>query len=96
MRRTKPWQSDAKTEMTEAELLHFYLELRFGKGQHNGSLDDVMAGFAEYRRQLAKVRELIAEGLESSAREGARCPLIMRLFGPSWTPRWTHEGYPSR
>lgn len=85
--------TDAKTEMTEAELLHFYLELRFSKGQRNGSLDDVMAGFAEYRRQLAKVREFIAEGLESSAQEGS-LPLDHEAFWAELDAEMDARGIP--
>jgi hypothetical protein len=64
--------TDAKTEMSEPELLHLFLERRIARGQRQGSLDEVMAEYAVWRRQVEKVRGLVREGIESSERYGSR------------------------
>ncbi len=54
--------------MTEAELLHQYLGRRLSKGKLNLPLDQLMAEYAEYRRELDAFRATLREAEESSAR----------------------------
>ena len=63
--------TDAKTEMSEPELLHLFLERRFAKGERNGTLDGVMTEYAKWREQVERVRELVREGERSSALYGS-------------------------
>ena len=63
--------TDAKTEMTEPELLHLFLERRFAKGERKGTLEEVMAEYAKWREQVERVRELVREGERSSALYGS-------------------------
>lgn len=63
--------TDAKTEMSEPELLHLFLERRFAKGQRKGTLQGLMAEFANWREQVERVRELVREGERSSALYGS-------------------------
>jgi hypothetical protein len=62
----------AKTEMTEAELLHFYLGLRLQNGDRNLSVERIMADFPEYLRQRDALRSMIQDANEaiSTGRSG--------------------------
>lgn len=64
--------TDAKTELSEPELLHLFLERRIAKGQRKGSLDEVMSEYAKWREQVEKVRQMVREAEESSALYGSR------------------------
>jgi hypothetical protein len=55
----------ATTEMTEAELLHFYLGLRLQKGDRTLPVDQILAGFPEYLRQRDSMRGMIREAADS-------------------------------
>ncbi|MCC6494194.1 MAG: hypothetical protein IT424_14370 [Pirellulales bacterium] len=85
--------TDFRAELSEAELLHLYLERRFEKGQRGGTLDDVMAGFAEYRRQLKRIRELVREAEESFARFGSQ-PLDLDAMWAELDLQFDAEGIP--
>ncbi len=63
--------ADAKG-LTEAELLHFYLGLRLGKGDRKEPVDRLLADFAEYRRELEVLRASLREAEASSARGESR------------------------
>ena len=63
--------TDAKTDMSEPELLHLFLERRLAKGERKGSLDEVMAEYVKWRAQVEKVRQMVREGEESSAVYGS-------------------------
>jgi hypothetical protein len=54
--------------LTEAELLHQYLGRRLANGGRKESLDQLLADFAEYRRELERLRAMLQEAVESSAR----------------------------
>lgn len=64
--------TDAKTELTEPELLHLFLERRIAKGERKGSLDEVMAEYAKWREQVERVRVMVREAEESSALYGSK------------------------
>jgi hypothetical protein len=64
--------TDARTEMSEPELLHLFLQRRLAKGERNGSLDEVMAEFAKWRSQVEKVRQMVRQAEESSALYGSK------------------------
>jgi hypothetical protein len=58
--------------LTDPELLHQYLGRRLDNGGRNEPLDRLLADFAEYRRQLEKLRGMVREAEESSARGESR------------------------
>jgi hypothetical protein len=61
--------TDASTAtLTEAELLHQYLGRRLANGGRKEPVDRLLAEFAEYRRELDRVRALLQDAVESSAR----------------------------
>jgi hypothetical protein len=64
--------TDAKTELTEPELLHLFLERRIAKGERKGSLDEVMVEYAKWREQVERVRQMVREAEESSALYGSK------------------------
>lgn len=59
--------TDAKTEMTEAELLHFYLELRLQKGDRKVPIVQILADFPDYLRQRESMRTMIREADDAIA-----------------------------
>jgi hypothetical protein len=63
---------DLSATLTDPELLHQYLGRRLDNGRRNEPLDRLLADFAEYRRQLEKLRGMIREAEESSARGDSR------------------------
>ncbi len=85
--------TDAKTEMTETELLHFYLGLRLERGKRDGTLDEVLAEFSEYLCQRDKVRALIQEAEESSARGESRS-LDFDAFWQRMDTKFDADGIP--
>jgi hypothetical protein len=54
--------------VTEAELLHQYLERRLKTGARAEPVDRLLADFAEYRRELERLRASLREAEASSAR----------------------------
>jgi hypothetical protein len=63
-----------KTEMTRAELLHFYLGLRLQKGDRNLTVEQILADFPEYCRQRDAVRGMIHDADRAIA-AGRSAPL---------------------
>jgi hypothetical protein len=63
-----------KTEMTEAELLHFYLGLRLQNGDRGLSVEQIMTDFSEYLRQRNIMRAMIRDADEAIA-AGSSGPL---------------------
>jgi hypothetical protein len=57
--------TDAKSEMTTAELLHFYVGLRLEKGDRKVPIQEILADFPEYMRQRERMRAMIREAEES-------------------------------
>ena len=51
--------TDAKAEMTDAELLHFYLGLRLQKGDGQLPIKQILIEFPEYLRQRNVMRGMI-------------------------------------
>jgi hypothetical protein len=52
--------TNAKTEMTGGELLHFYVGLRLQKNR-NVPVQQILKDFPEYLRQRRTVRDMIVE-----------------------------------
>lgn len=59
--------TSARTEMSAAELLHFYLGMRLQKGDRNVSVEQILADFPEYLRQRETMRGMIREADEALA-----------------------------
>jgi hypothetical protein len=85
--------TDAKTEMTEAELLQFYLGIRLQKGDRTVPVDQLLADFPEYLRQRDDMRGMIREADEAIAAgrsgpldiEGAISEVVQDLAGEGIT-----------
>lgn len=56
-----------KAQMTEAELLHFYLGLRLQKGDRKVPLDQILTDFPEYLRQREMMCAMIRESEDAVA-----------------------------
>ncbi len=65
--------TDAKAEMTQAELLHFYLDMRLQKGDRNTPLKQILSEFPAYLRQREIMRGMIreADGAIAAGRSGS-------------------------
>lgn len=59
--------TDAKAEMTDVELLHFYLGLRLQQGDRRASIKQILSDFPDYLRQRGIMRGKILEAEESIA-----------------------------
>jgi hypothetical protein len=66
--------TEAKSEMTTAELLHFYMGLRLQQGDRKVPVQQILADFPEYLRQRESMRGMIREAEEAIA-EGRSGPL---------------------
>jgi hypothetical protein len=53
--------TDAKSELTNAELLEFYLGMRLQKGDRDVPVEQILAGFAEYLRERKLMQGMIRE-----------------------------------
>jgi hypothetical protein len=64
--------TDAKADMTDAELLHFYLGLRLQKGDGKVPIKQILTDFPAYLRERNAMREMIrdAEAAIASGRSG--------------------------
>jgi hypothetical protein len=60
--------TDTTTAATEVELLYQFIGKRLANGGRKEPVDRLLAEFAEYRRELERVRALIREAEESNAR----------------------------
>ena len=85
--------TDAKTKLTEPELLHLFLERRIAKGERKGSLDEVMAEYAKWREQVERVRQMVREAEESSALYGSS-PLDFDAFWKELDLEMDERGIP--
>jgi hypothetical protein len=85
--------TDAKTDLTEPELLHLFLERRIAKGERKGSLDEVMAEYAKWREQVERVRQMVREAEESSALYGSK-PLDFDAFWKELDLEMDERGIP--
>jgi hypothetical protein len=63
--------TDAQTEMTPAELLHYYLGMRLQSGGRKLPVRQILAEFPEYLRQREKMRGMIQAADEDIA--AGRC-----------------------
>ena len=59
--------TDAKAEMTAAELLHFYLGLRLQKGDGQLPIRQILTEFPNYLRQREAMRGMIREAEDAIA-----------------------------
>jgi hypothetical protein len=59
--------TDAQADMTQAELLRFYLDLRLQQGERDIPLAMLLADFPEYLRQREVMRGLIREADDAMA-----------------------------
>jgi hypothetical protein len=66
--------TNLSTQMTEAELLLFYLGMRLEKGGRKEPVDKLLADFAEYRRELDQFRATLREA-EAQCDRGEARPL---------------------
>jgi ribosomal 50S subunit-associated protein YjgA (DUF615 family) len=66
--------TDAKAEMSAAELLHFYLGLRLQKGDGQLPIRQILAEFPDYLRQRDAMRGLVREA-ENAIAAGRSGPL---------------------
>lgn len=55
-------------ELTEIELLHFYLGMRIERGDKSLTIDQAMRDYSEYRRELDEFRAELRQAEESSER----------------------------
>lgn len=60
--------TDQSTPVTEAELLYQYLGARLRNGGREASVEQLLAEFTEYQRQLGKFRATLREAEAQSAR----------------------------
>jgi len=63
--------TDAKSEMTAAELLHFYVGMRLESHGRKLPIGQLLADFPEYLRQRKKMRGMIQEA--DDAIDADRC-----------------------
>jgi hypothetical protein len=66
--------TDARIEMTTAELLHFYMGLRLKQGDRQVPIQQMLADFPKYLRQRESMRAMIREADDAIA-EGRSGPL---------------------
>jgi hypothetical protein len=59
--------TDAKADMTQAELLRYYLDLRLQRGERNIPIAVMLADFPEYLRQRGIMRDMIREADDAIA-----------------------------
>ncbi len=53
--------TDAKNEMTDAELLDFYLGMRLQKGDRDVPVEHILTGFTQYLRERQVMQGMIRE-----------------------------------
>jgi hypothetical protein len=78
---------------TDVELLYQYLGQRLESGAQVASLEETLAEFAEYRRELEQMRASLREAEASSAR-GESKPLDLDEFFARADNRLEAEGIP--
>ncbi len=60
--------TDQSTSLTEAELLYQYLGRRLENGSRKEPIPQLLADFAEYRRELDELRATLREAVAQSER----------------------------
>jgi hypothetical protein len=85
--------TDSSAPQTDAELLYQYLGRRLENGGREASIEELLAEFAEYRRELEEVRAKVREALESSAR-GESGPLDLEALFARADSLLGEEGIP--
>lgn len=69
--------TEVKSDMTAAELLHFYLGLRLEKGDRALPIGQILADFPEYLQQRESLRGMVHEAEEAIA-AGRSAPLDLK------------------
>jgi hypothetical protein len=59
--------TDATSEMTTAELLHFYVGLRLKQGDRKVPIQSILADFPRYLQQRDSMRAMIGEAEDAIA-----------------------------
>jgi hypothetical protein len=85
--------TDSSTTVSDAEILYQYLGNRLANGGRLLPVEQLLAEFAEYRRQLTQVRALIREAEEASAR-GESGPLDLEELFERADKQLDNEGVP--
>jgi hypothetical protein len=90
-----PWYmaTDSTTPFTDAELFYQYLGRRLDDGGREASIAELLAEFAEYRRELEEVRAKIREAEGASAR-GESGPLDLDALFARADKQLGDEGIP--
>jgi hypothetical protein len=83
--------TDSSTSLTDAELLYQYLGKRLGNGGRETSVSELLAEFAEYRRELEELRATLREAEAQSAR-GESKPLDLDALFARVDKRLEQEG----
>ena len=60
--------TDNPADFTQAELLYHYLGERIAKGERDAPVQNLLDDFQQYCQELDKLRSMIREAEESSAR----------------------------
>ena len=60
--------TDDSPSLTEVELLHSFIGERLDRGHRDETVEQTLAEFAEYRRQLEDMRASIREAIAQSER----------------------------
>ena len=85
--------TDNSSPFTEVELLHDFIGARLNSGARDVSVAQVLADFAEYRRQLDELRATLREAEAQSAR-GESKPLDLEALFARVDKRLEQEGIP--
>lgn len=85
--------TDNASQMTEVEVLHQYLGERIANGGREAPVKKVLADFQLYCQELDKMRELLREARDSSAR-GESGPLDLDALLKRVERRWDEKGIP--
>jgi hypothetical protein len=64
--------TDAKRDMTDAELLDFYLGMRLQRGDRDVPVERLLAGFSVYLRERRQMQGMIREADDQIAASGSR------------------------
>ena len=85
--------TDQSTALTEAELLYQYLGRRISNGARKESIEQLLADFVEYRRELEEFRATLREAEAQSAR-GESGPLDLEALFARVDKRLAKDGIP--
>ena len=59
--------TDAKSDMTDAELLDFYVGMRLQRGDRDVPIEQLLAGFSMYLRERRQMQSMIREADDAIA-----------------------------